>query len=289
VGGAWTTVYLASEPETLDHLDLIAASIAPGAAPTWELPSTGRVSGLIDATVDLLHAVAGRLPEAAPAAGPAVETPSATQSSTGTGFFVGDRVLVTAGHVVGGCDRVALADGTELRRLGSDAALDVAAFASPAPARAWFGLSRIARARLGQRVHAAGFPYYSIVGTALHLTGGNVSALTGVNDDARFFSFTAPVQPGNSGGPLIDGEGRVMGLVVSRLSEHYIVEETGSLPQNMNYALGSAELAAFLQRIDAPLNDGGLGSFDMDAGAPEGFEQAVVPVICLAGAMHAGQ
>src|SRR5690606_9496276 len=107
--------------------------------------------------------------------------------------------------------------------------------------------------------HAAGFPYYSIVGTALHLTGGNVSALAGVNDDARFFSFTAPVQPGNSGGPLIDAEGRVMGLVVSRLSETYIVEETGSLPQNMNYALGSAELAGFLARIGANRGGGGLG------------------------------
>jgi S1-C subfamily serine protease len=242
---------------------------------------------LLEATVELLHAVAGDLPVRAPPA-----TPSATES-TGTGFFVADRVLLTASHVVGACARVALADGTELRRLGSDAALDVAAFASPAPSSDWFTLSAGPRARLGQRVHAAGFPYYSIVGTALHLTGGNVSALAGVNDDARFFSFTAPVQPGNSGGPLIDAEGRVMGLVVSRLSENYIVEETGSLPQNMNYALGSAELAAFLDRIGADrhsggLDGGGLGPFDMDAGTPEGFERAVVPVICLSGASPNG-
>ena len=100
--------------------------------------------------------------------------------------------------------------------------------------------------RLGQRLHAAGFPYYSIAGTSLHLTGGNVSALAGVDDDRRFFSFTAPVQPGNSGGPLIGADGAVLGVAVARLSESFIAEATGSLPQNVNYALGGPELATFL-------------------------------------------
>lgn len=284
-GADWATVYIAAEPGMQPQLELIAASITagpmgePGAAP-WRLPPEGRLSGLLETTVDLLQALAGAVPPRGmpPASPPA--SPSATDV-TGTGFFVTDQVLVTASHVVGDCTRVTLADGTELRPLGTDHALDVAAFASAAPAPAWFAISPSPRARLGQRVHAAGFPYYSIVGTALHLTGGNVSALSGVNDDGRFFSFTAPVQPGNSGGPLIDAEGRVMGLVVSRLSEEFIVGETGSLPQNMNYALGSAELTAFLERIGAPRPAGGLAAFDMDAGAPEGLEKAVVPVICL--------
>lgn len=281
VDGQWTTVYLAAEPAMEAHLYLIAGSVAgrglgAGGTAPWQLPPHGRLAGLIDAAIDLVHAMAGDLP--VPGLRP--ESPSATDV-TGTGFFVTDQVLVTASHVVGGCTRVALADGTELRPLGTDRALDIAAFASPAPAAAWFAISNAPGARLGQRVHAAGFPYYSIVGTALHLTGGNVSALSGVNDDGRFFSFTAPVQPGNSGGPLIDAEGRVMGLVVSRLSDDFIVGETGSLPQNMNYALGSAELSAFLDRIGAPRPEGGLGTFNVDAGAPAGFETAVVPVICL--------
>ena len=136
-------------------------------------------------------------------------------------------------------------------------------------------------ARLGQQVHALGFPYYSIAGTSLHLTSGNVSALAGIDDDRRFFSFTAPVQPGNSGGPLLDANGAVMGLVVARLSEDYIVETTGSVPQNINYALREAELADFLARRGiAPDADAALAEFDMDAGAPDGFEAAVVPIIC---------
>ena len=143
---------------------------------------------------------------------------------------------------------------------------------------AWFDDSFIL---LGLGVLAAGFPYYSIVGTSLNLTGGNVSALAGVNDDARFFSFTAPVQPGNSGGPLIDAAGQVTGLVVSRLSEQFIVEETGSLPQNVNYALNVSELKGFLESIGVAISQGGLGGFDLDSGAPQGFDRAVVPVLCL--------
>jgi S1-C subfamily serine protease len=88
------------------------------------------------------------------------------------------------------------------------------------------------------------------------------------------------VQPGNSGGPLIDARGKVLGLVVARLSEDFIVEVTGSLPQNVNYALSEAEVAAFLQRSGVALSPGGLGGFDMDEGAPDGFESAVVPIVC---------
>ena len=120
-------------------------------------------------------------------------------------------------------------------------------------------------------MHAAGFPYYAIAGTSLHLTSGNVSALAGVDDDPRFFSFSAPVQPGNSGGPLIDAHGAVLGLVVARLSEDFIVEATGTLPQNVNYALAEPELAAFLAEAGVAHPSGGLGRFAIDEGAPAGL------------------
>jgi S1-C subfamily serine protease len=199
---------------------------------------------------------------------------------TGTAFYLGPRTLVTADHVVAGCTTITLADGTPLDLVAWDPELDIAALAAPTPAADWLTLASDARLRLGQRVHAAGFPYYAIAGTSLHLTGGNVSALAGIDDDQRFFSFSAPVQPGNSGGPLIDAQGAVLGLVVARLSEAFIERETGSLPQNVNYALGEADVAAFLGRAGLAPADGGLGRFDMDDGAPDGFEAAVVPIVC---------
>lgn len=289
IDGAFATVYLAAAPAAEQTLNLIATSIAPGQPLAWSLPEDGRLLRLVTDT-ETWRATgpaepfvatlpwAGDMNEAP--RGPATSESSIPGGGTGSGFYLGPRMLVTAGHVVADCRRVTLADGTPLRRLATDPDLDVAALAPPRPAGTWLSLSSGAHARLGQRVHAAGFPYYAIAGTSLHLTGGNVSALAGIDDDARFFSFTAPVQPGNSGGPLIDAKGGVLGLVVARLSEDFIVEETGSLPQNVNYALGEAALIDFLADHGLSPRSGGLSPFDLDEGAPDDFSAAIVPIVC---------
>ncbi len=286
-GATWSTIYLAGDRDRAGALNLIASSIAPGAPLPWDLPRGGRLSALIDGTAAFLdHAETSRTAIRQPVATIPPQTAALPQTdgeatSTGTGFYVGARIVLTADHVVAGCPRVSLADGTELTVVASDSDLDIAALMAPDRAPRWLRLAA-GGLRLGQRVHAAGFPYYSIAGTSLNLTSGNVSALAGVDDDGRFFSFTAPVQPGNSGGPLIDARGRVLGLVVARLSEDYIVEQTGSLPQNVNYALNETELASFLRQSGvAPATpSGGLADFDMDQGAPDGFASAVVPILC---------
>lgn len=291
IGGAWSTVYLAADASALGALRLAAASLHPGAAEPWDLPEGGVLTRLLVATAALI----GSEPTAAAptasatlasdygaaiAATPALaERDDAAVASTGSGFYLGPRVVVTADHVVAGCASLSLADGTPVELVAADPALDVAALRTPRPARRWLSLAD-GTLRLGQRVHAAGFPYYSIAGTSLNLTGGNVSALAGVDDDRRFFSFTAPVQPGNSGGPLIDARGAVLGLVVARLSEDYIVEATGSLPQNVNYALREAELARFLADAGLAAAAAGIPRFDLDEGVPAGFESAIVPIVC---------
>lgn len=273
--GGWATLYLAARPEAVASLSLAAASIRSGPPEPWLLPEEGRLAGLVEATSTLVGT-----PDAAPAALPSPDGAGGPVGS-GTGFYLGPRTLVTAAHVVEACDRVMLPDGSPLRLVAADPELDVAVLAAAKPAPAWLSLAQDRDARLGQRVHAAGFPYYAIAGTSLNLTTGNVSALSGIDDDPRFFSFSAPVQPGNSGGPLIDAEGAVLGVVVARLSEDFIVEATGTLPQNVNYALAEGELAAFLDASGAgAAARGGLGRFVLDEGAPEGFEAAIVPVLC---------
>ncbi len=72
----------------------------------------------------------------------------------------------------------------------------------------------------------------------------------------------------------------MLGLVVARLSEDFIVEATGTLPQNVNYALGEAELERFLRRHNVDPASGGLGGYDMADGAPAEFGEAVVPILC---------
>jgi serine protease Do len=280
--GGWATVYLAAEPDDLGTLALAAASVAPGRPLPWSLPEGGTLTALVAGVGSLLAIEAKPDVDRAPgtAARHRGDHRGDAATTTGTGFYLGARTIVTADHVIAGCDQVTLADGTALEVLARDSELDVAALAAPHPAPRWLSLAAAAPARLGQPVHAAGFPYYEIAGTALHLTGGNVSALSGIDDDSRFFSFTAPVQPGNSGGPLLDGAGGVLGLVVARLSEDFIVEETGSFPQNVNYAVAESALAAFLATAGLAPAAGGLGGFDTDEGVPEGFAAAVVPVVC---------
>jgi S1-C subfamily serine protease len=70
--------------------------------------------------------------------------------------------------------------------------------------------------------------------------------LAGPGNDARLLQITVPVQPGNSGGPLLDSSGNVVGVIVSGLDAMWILESTGSLPQNVNFAIKAGVARAFL-------------------------------------------
>lgn len=283
VDGGWSTIRVLSAPGQTHRANLIAASVSPGEATPWDLPEDGLLAGFVAGTFDRLAGAEARpTPVAAPrpTAEAEDETDAEEMLSTGSGFYLGPRLLVTAAHVVEGCGRLALADGTALELLATDGDLDVAALRAPAPAPAWLRLATGDEIRLGQRVNALGYPYFGLSGTSLNVTGGNVSALAGMDDDARFLSISAPVQPGNSGGPLLDRDGAVAGVVVARLSDGYISETTGSLPQNVNFALRDDELAGFLRGNGLFPSDRGLAAFDMEEGAPSEIGQIVVPIIC---------
>lgn len=276
IDGAWSTVYAASGADQAEMLNLIRASIDAGPPQPWDLPAGGELDRLVREAIELIEEPVQEFSFFPPASGVA---PEDLEPATGTGFYVGPDTLVTAAHVIEGCRAITTPDGAPLALAARDVELDVAILRTARRSDTWLAVSDTNRARLGQSVHAAGFPYYNIAGTSLHLTGGNVSSLADINDDPRFFSFSAPVQPGNSGGPLVGHDGRVVGLVVSRLSERYIAEATGTLPQNINYALGGPDLSQFLDSHGAMANQPGL-SFALDDGAPDGFGAAIVPVLC---------
>jgi S1-C subfamily serine protease len=64
-----------------------------------------------------------------------------------------------------------------------------------------------------------GYPLAGLLATTANLTVGNVSALAGLGDDARYLQISAPVQPGNSGGPLLDESGHLVGLLQQNLTQ----------------------------------------------------------------------
>jgi S1-C subfamily serine protease len=84
-----------------------------------------------------------------------------------------------------------------------------------------------------------GFPLPGALGTEVKYTSGDVSALSGAEDDKRVIQISAPIQPGNSGGPLALSDGRIVGVIVSSLNFRFALKSSGSLPQNVNFAVKS--------------------------------------------------
>ena len=79
------------------------------------------------------------------------------------------------------------------------------------------------------------------------MTTGTVSALSGLGNDGAKLQIAAPVQQGNSGGPLLDRHGLVIGVVQSKLNALRIAGVTGDIPQNVNFAVNGATLQSFLE------------------------------------------
>ena len=91
-----------------------------------------------------------------------------------------------------------------------------------------------------------GYPYAGLLATSPQTTTGTITALAGIGDDSRFLQITAPIQPGNSGGPLFDSSGHVVGTIVSTLNALAVAKVTGSIPQNVNFAIKSGIVREFL-------------------------------------------
>jgi len=170
----------------------------------------------------------------------------------GTGFFVTTNgYLLTAYYVVAKADSVKVnVNGKmlEAKVIQVDAANDVALLKVTGSFAALAVISNRG-VKLGTDVFTVGFPNIVLQGTAPKLTKGNINALSGIQDDPRAFQVSVPIQPGNSGGPLLDPSGNVVGMVVSQLDVGKTALITGSLPQGVNYAIKSAYVQPLLEAI----------------------------------------
>ncbi len=189
--------------------------------------------------------------------------------TTGTTFFIsGDSYFLTAAHVVAGATRIVVNHAGKRPRahlIKADTANDLAVLKVPAtltveeaidPALSHeykaLPLAASRSVKLGDSIFTIGFPNANVQGTEPKLTKGEISSLSGIQDDPRHFQISAPIQPGNSGGPLVDLSGNVVGMVTSRLADVATFKATGSLPQNVNYALKSSFIVAFLETLAEP-------------------------------------
>jgi S1-C subfamily serine protease len=179
------------------------------------------------------------------------DSPKAT--GTGSIISVGGLVL-TAAHVVAGSSSLKVSTSIGLKGakvLRIDEANDIAILQLDPGSYPALAIAPSKKIRLGQTVSTIGFPNVQIQGFSLKVTRGEISSLNGVGDDPRSWQVSVPVQPGNSGGPLLDDNGNLVGIIVSKLSIK-AAEATNDIPQNVNYAVKSTyALALAEQYLDA--------------------------------------
>lgn len=170
--------------------------------------------------------------------------------STGSGFYVTTTGhLVSNNHVVAGCAEVRVSEGDRsipVKVLATDPERDLALVQLPHGVAATVAF-REGPAKLGENVVVMGFPLSGLLTSDAVVTTGIVSALAGPRDDRHLLQISAPVQPGNSGGPLLDSSGRLVGVVVATLSTLKIAQLTGAIPENINFAIKAEEARAFLK------------------------------------------
>ena len=181
-----------------------------------------------------------------------------SSSGFGTGFVVSAAGhIVTNNHVIDGCSELKGNLTGEaamvLRVVSSDANNDLALLQAPSTAT-FKELARIRdrSIRSGDSVVAIGFPFHGLLTSDFTVTTGIVSSLSGMRNDSRFLQISAPVQPGNSGGPLFDTTGQIVGVVTAKIPALRIAAATGSIPENINFAIKTGALRDFLDNSVVP-------------------------------------
>lgn len=173
--------------------------------------------------------------------------------SSGTGFFISeDGYLITNWHVVEDSSRVKVkcgkgifpAEVVKSDRIKDLALLKISGQFHPLT----FAPDNVS---LGEPAFTIGFPNVQLQGMEPKFTDGKISSLSGLRDDPNRYQISVPVQPGNSGGPLVDDRGKVIGVVVARLNDMTVLRTSGSLPQNVNYAIKGQIAADFAKHLPA--------------------------------------
>lgn len=279
--GGWSTLMISGADRDAGALAAITGSIAPGYAPAIGI-SPGRLATGVEVLTGLLAAEAPFETPSAPTPGANVAKadpePTPAPSGSGTGFIVTDTgSLLTNQHVISGCARLTV-DGHAAKVLAQDAVFDLALLQVDALSGAAPAVFADSPARLNSDVTVVGYPLSGLLG-GLNVTRGAVTSTKGIGGDGINMQISAPVQPGNSGGPVLNGAGQVVGVVVARLSDSYTMKSYGTVPQNVNFAIRGEIAKLFLaQNGVEPVvlsNGAALAPEDL-AEVAEGFTRLII-------------
>lgn len=175
---------------------------------------------------------------------------------TGTAFAISDDgLIVTACHLVQDAPsmKIHLHDGSiaEASIHKKDPSNDIAILKIETQTPFYLPIAPLKSSKTGDRVFTLGFPINSLLGQEAKYTEGVISSLSGIKDTQSLFQITVPIQPGNSGGPLVNEDGFVVGIISSSAAILPFLKDTGTLPQNINWAV-KADYLRLLIEIPIP-------------------------------------
>lgn len=185
---------------------------------------------------------------------PKDQAPSAdiAPSGFGSGLLVKGGYVVTCWHVVENAKKISVScQGKDFNAsvVQKDEGNDLAILRVEG-ADAGASLSFSDSVRLGEQVFTMGFPHPGLQGSDVKFTTGSISGLTGPQNTPVYYQISAPLQSGNSGGPLFDEYGNLVGIVAAKLDSLKMLVATGDLTQNVNYAIKSDYLVPLLKTVD---------------------------------------
>ena len=159
---------------------------------------------------------------------------------TGTAFLVAPNVFMTNAHVADGASRIRLSSlqgNLDAEPIISDSTNDLALLRVATPSHLQALPFRSGSIGLAQSITTLGYPLAGLMGSGIQVTQGVISGLFGAHNDIRLLQFTAPIQPGSSGSPLLDETGAVLGVVSSTFTH----------AQNMNFAIRHSLAIALME------------------------------------------
>ena len=205
--------------------------------------------------------------------------------SSGTAFFINKKSnLVTNHHVINTCQEVAALISGELyplKIIASDIANDLTLAEVKNYKNSRFLPISVEGASLGDNVIAAGFPLSTQLSDSIKVTKGIISSMSGINNNYSQYQIDAAVQRGNSGGPLIDDSGNVIGVVVSQVDKFKMLQSSNYIPENINFAVKSQNLKVFLEANNTPYSSNNSSSNLSSRLVAESAKNSTLMLLCF--------
>jgi len=201
--------------------------------------------------------------------------PKKKEATTGTGFYVTPTNILTNNHVAGSCEKITvLQNGNQYPATLKfrDRANDLALISTKKINDTYLKFRSGRSVRTGESIIAMGYPLGMLLGTSVKLTTGNVSARTGLLNDTTKLQLTAPIQPGNSGGPLLDTYGNVVGVIYAKLND--------PSAQNVNLAIKSNVAKMFLDVHDIEYFEDHNKTKQEVVDIADNAKKSIVQIIC---------